>query len=202
MTFSSAGPLLALTPTEPVRPLLFLAALLLAGCAQATSVRKPAPNSGDAASAAEALESPDRLREDFTDEQLIALLSQIGYEARTVLEGSITFELEHAQVMLFNQWGGDLQLYYVVTGGSWDLPGINDWNRTRRLCRAYVDPDGDLVLESDLLALGGVTDRQVVSFVAIFEKAVEMFIEEVASGGVPRPHEPTAPPPDEGGTWH
>ncbi len=192
-----------MTLTEFLRALLPLTALLLlAGCVQGTATRTPAQNSGEADEAAEALESPDRLRNDFTDEQLIFLLSQIGYEARSVLEGSITFELEHAQVMLFNQWGGDLQLYYVVTGGSWDLPRINQWNRTRRLCRAYVDPDGDLVLESDLLALGGVTDRQVVSFVAIFEKAVEMFIEEVASGGVHRPEEPTPFPPDDEGTWH
>ncbi len=191
-----------MTPTELLRTLLLtLVALLLAGCVQSAANRRPAQSSGEAAKAAEALESPDRLRDDFTDEQLIFLLSQIGYEARPVLEGSITFELDHAQVMLFNQWWGYLQLYYVVTGGSWALPRINDWNRTRRLCRAYVDPDGDLVLESDLLALGGVTDRQVVSFVAIFEKAVEMFIEEVASGGVHRPEPPPPEPPDDG-TWH
>lgn len=186
-----------------MRWLLLLAALIVGTSCVPGDQRGTTPRtSGDAALTKPGLGPPDQLHALFTDEELIFLLTQIGYDARPVIDGSITFELDHAQVMLFNQWGGDLQLYYVVTGGSWELFGINEWNRTRRLCRAYVDPDGDLVLEADLLALGGVTDRQVVSFVAIFDKAVEMFIREVASGGVHRPTEPTPQDPDETGTWH
>ena len=143
-----------------------------------------------------------QLHEDFTDAELMGILRELGYDPRPVLDGSVTFELGPAQVMLFNQWGGDLQLYYVVTGGDWALETINQWNRTRRLCRAYLDADGDLVLESDLLSLGGVTDRQVASFVAIFAKAVEMFIHEVAATGVTPAARPQTPDVDRGGTWH
>ncbi len=182
--------------------LLPLALALLAGCAHGARGPSGRANAGGATSTEAAQERSDQLRDDFTDSELISLLTEIGYEARQVLDGSITFELDSARVMLFNQWGGDLQLYYVVTGGDWALSGINEWNRTRRLCRAYVDPDGDLVLESDLLALGGITDRQVVSFVAIFNKAVEMFIKEVASEGMGRPPTEAPPASDEPGTWH
>lgn len=178
--------------------LALLTLIALAGCATTSPATRTA-----AQPAADPFDAPDALHRDFTDEQLIALLTDLGYEARPVIDGSITFELGPAQVMLFNQWDGDLQLYYVVTGGRWTLENINEWNRTRRLCRAYIDPDGDLVLESDLLALGGVTNRQVVSFVAIFDKAVEMFIHEVASDGVRRRLEQAPPPEEPGdGTWH
>lgn len=174
---------------------LFALAVLATGCPHTRG-----PQSSGSVAAAADIDGIDRLHDEFSDDELMELLRELGHDPRPVLEGSITFELGPAQVMLFNQWGGDLQLYYVVTGGDWPLERINEWNRTRRLCRAYLDPDGDLVLESDLLSLGGLTDRQVVSFVAIFEKAVDMFVREVASEGVERPHLP--PPPTEGGTWH
>ncbi len=157
----------------------------------------PSSTSGEAAASTQAGEN---LVEAFTDNQLVALLGAFGYEPRLVEDGSITFNLAPGRVMLFNQWEGDLQLYYVMTGGHWEPPVINQWNRTRRLTRAYVDSDGDLVLEADLLAVAGVTERQVGSFVAVFERALELFVHEVASQGIERLPDELPEPPKEG--WH
>lgn len=178
-------------------PLTLAASVALAASLGCPRTGDPSTTSGEAAAPAR---DGEDLVEGFTDEQLVTLLGAFGYEPRLVEEGSITFALAPGRVMLFNQWEGDLQLYYVMTGGHWEPPVINQWNRTRRLTRAYVDTDGDLVLEADLLAAAGVTERQVGSFVAVFERALDLFVHEVASQGIERLPE-TLPEPPKGG-WH
>ena len=37
------------------------------------------------------------------------------------------------------------------------LDKINEWNRSKRFSRAYLDADGDAVVEMDLNLRGGVT---------------------------------------------
>lgn len=142
----------------------------------------------------------------FTDQQISDLLEVFGYTPRVVDDGSITFELGAARVMMFNHWDGDLQLYYVMTGGSWDHRAVNDWNRTRRHSRAYIDSEGDLVLESDLLSLGGMTERQFASFVMLYEKTLELFVVEIVGPGIglPAPDRSEAPTeaPSPPTRWH
>ncbi|MCO4769511.1 MAG: YbjN domain-containing protein [Deltaproteobacteria bacterium] len=178
-----------LTPRFRVAALLALL-VLVSGCP-----RTGTTDSGDAPAPLR-----ERLVDNFSDAQLLVLLDAFEYEPSLVDEGSMTFDLEPGRVMLFNRFEGDLQLYYVMTGGQWTHEQINEWNRTRRLSRAYLDTEGDLVLEADLLSLGGITERQVVSFIAVFEKALRLFVTEVASQGFEgTPEElPTEP---EGG-WH
>lgn len=145
-------------------------------------------------------DGPPRERpvDSFTDDQLLDLMTAFGFEPEPAGEGALTFELGPALVMLFNQWDGDLQLYYVMTGGTWSHELINEWNKTRRLTRSYLDEDGNVILESDLLSLGGMTERQVGSFVAMFHKALDLFLIEVVGPGMdadPRWH--LEPPPEE-----
>ena len=165
--------------------------VLLAGCPRGA----PA-TSGNAAA------SGDLIVQGFSDEALVTLLDALGYEPTLVDTGSVTFGLGPGQVLLFNQWEGDLQLYYVMTGGAWEHEAINEWNRTRRLSRAYIDREADLVLEADLLAVGGLTERQVASFVAVFRRALELFVEEIVSEGVQRTDDPPEGPTEPPAGWH
>ena len=48
------------------------------------------------------------------------------------------------------------------------LDSINEWNRTKRLSRAYIDSEGDIALEADLLANGGLNKERVLAFVTVF----------------------------------
>jgi hypothetical protein len=130
------------------------------------------------------------LRARFADDELFALLSAMHYRPEHAGDGMIVFDMQRSKVALINQWDGDLQMYFGVTGGAWDIGRVNDWNRTRRLSRAYLDDRADLVLEADLLASPGLTAEQVRSFVALFEDSLSAFIREVATqpdAGVPRP---------------
>jgi hypothetical protein len=77
-------------------------------------------------------------------------------------------------VLLLNKFD-DIQLYAVFTGGKVSMSRINDWNRTKRFSRAYLDKDGDPVLEADLDFEGGVTTESVARFVALFVQSLESF---------------------------
>lgn len=45
---------------------------------------------------------------------------------------------------------------------------MNQWNKTRRLSRAYLDDENDPILEMDLLANTGMTPKQITEWVSVF----------------------------------
>ncbi|MCU0756991.1 MAG: YbjN domain-containing protein [Xanthomonadales bacterium] len=81
-------------------------------------------------------------------------------------------------VLLLNKFD-DIQLYAVFTGGKVSMSRINDWNRLKRFSRAYLDKDGDPVLEADLDFEGGVTNESVARFVALFVQSLASFDEHL-----------------------
>ncbi|GHA81905.1 hypothetical protein GCM10009069_01230 [Algimonas arctica] len=52
---------------------------------------------------------------------------------------------------------------------------MNTWNRTKRLSRAYIDLEGDPVVEADLLADRGITRVQFANFMTVFQTTVSQF---------------------------
>ena len=76
-----------------------------------------------------------------------------------------------------------LQLYagWIAEGVvSCDL--VNEWNYRTRGTRAYLDADGDVVLEADLYLRGGVTRETIVEFVERFERLAKAFEAHLAGG--------------------
>jgi len=69
---------------------------------------------------------------------------------------------------------------------------MNEWNRTHRFTRAYMDTDGGATLESDLEFAGGVTQNTIETFIKGFREAIPAFTKVVvdaggSSGGAPPP---------------
>lgn len=113
----------------------------------------------------------------YSDQDLLKILESEGYRTvETVAKGSIKIKIDGNTYLLLNNEDGDLQLYYGETGRKIDFEGINIWNRTKRLSRAYIDKDGDPVIEADLLSNGGMMDEKVVAFIKIFFQSVRGFV--------------------------
>jgi hypothetical protein len=55
------------------------------------------------------------------------------------------------------------------------LERINAWNREHRFSRAYLDADGDPVLEADLDLSGGVAEGVIRAFLDLFEESLRAF---------------------------
>ncbi len=112
----------------------------------------------------------------FSDDELINIVKDAGYGAVSRIDGGvIKITIDGRSYVLFNHDDGDLQMYYGVSGIKISPEAVNEWNRTKRLSRAYIDDENDPVLEADLLANGGLTPRHVTEFVRIFKDSVEVF---------------------------
>lgn len=117
----------------------------------------------------------------YSDNALIQILKNEGYQAVTLLEkGTIKIKVNGRSYVIFNKEDGDLQAYYGISGPDISYRDINEWNRTKRLSRAYLDSDQDPVLEADLLANGGLTTDNVAQFFNIFVMSVAEFREFIA----------------------
>lgn len=111
-----------------------------------------------------------------TDEALIALLEEMGMTEVVALgAGKISFRQADDVVALFRLDDGDLQLYYGIGGVECPLDAINEWNQRYRHSRAYVDHEGDPVIESDLLSDGGVSRHKLRIFVRTFFLSTDKF---------------------------
>jgi hypothetical protein len=112
----------------------------------------------------------------FSDDELVQLMRGEGYDSVTLKDkGFIHIEHDGVSYALINQDDGDLQAYYGVRGYDISFKDMNEWNKNFRLSRAYLDNDNDPVLETDLLANGGMTIRNVTEMMRIFMQSVDRY---------------------------
>ncbi len=116
------------------------------------------------------------LKKAYTDEELVEILKNDGYRSVEIEEERvIKVKLDGINYRLYIYDDDDLQLYFGVTGYDIDAEAINEWNRTRRLSRAYLDEENDPILEADLLANAGYTEEQLVEWFQVFTWATGEF---------------------------
>lgn len=109
------------------------------------------------------------LKKTYTDEELVAILEAGGYRSAEVADDRvISVKLDGMTFALYAYDDDDLQLYFGVTGYDIEAETINQWNRTRRLSRAYLDDENDPILETDLLANAGFTAEQFLEWLEVF----------------------------------
>ncbi|MFY9259286.1 MAG: YbjN domain-containing protein [Gallionella sp.] len=118
----------------------------------------------------------EALAKKFSDSQLIEMMKSEGYSSVDVIkEGVIRVKIDGSNFVMFNKFDGDLQLYYVIGGAKVSFENMNEWNKSKRLSRAYLDSDKDPTLEADLLADAGITPSQVTTFFKVFKMSVSAF---------------------------
>lgn len=145
--------------------------LLLSGCAGPA-----APAGAPPRSSADPQARGGELVRRYSAEALADLLREQGYGSVEVLDdGNLRFLADGMVYVLLRYTDGDLQLFWGVRGISVSQEAINEWNRTRRLSRAYLDQELDPALESDLLSDAGLTRGQVVRFVQVFVQASHLY---------------------------
>ena len=116
------------------------------------------------------------LTDNYSDSELIQVIKDEGYSAvKVIKDGVLRIKIDGRSYLLLNKYDGDLQAYYAVSGVKISYEDINEWNRTKRLSRAYLDSDKDPTLESDLLANGGLTGKHITEFFRIFTRSVGSF---------------------------
>jgi len=118
----------------------------------------------------------DEVRKSYTDAELIEILKNDGYRAVEQVEDRVlSIRIDGYTHYLYIYDDDDLQLYFGLTGYDVNADDMNEWNRTKRLSRAYIDDVNDPVLEADLLANAGYTVKQLSEWISVFDTSAREF---------------------------
>jgi hypothetical protein len=101
-----------------------------------------------------------QMRERITAEQLTGLLRDKGLEGTVNERGNVVVQNNGSKIVFFIS-GQTMQAYYGLRGSSATVQTVNEWNKTKRFGRAYIDAEGDPCVELDYDLEGGVSDDSI-----------------------------------------
>ena len=85
-------------------------------------------------------------------DQLMEIARSLGYsDVQRRSDNIMGYRAYGHAVTCFIERDGDLRLVYALRKRGHSVQQMNTWNRDRRLSRAFLDKDGDPVLETDAL---------------------------------------------------
>jgi len=109
-------------------------------------------------------------------EQLQRMLESMGYEVEQPKEDVLQFAIEGHTAVIINK-KTNIQFYsYFKKQKKTDLKKVNQWNATKRFSRAYLDQDGDAVIEWDVDLEGGTTAGALKESVRTYRFGVMTFV--------------------------
>ncbi len=104
--------------------------------------------------------SAQQMRERITAEQLTGLLRDKGMEGQVNERGNVVVNTNGTKIVFFIS-GQTMQAYFGLRGTSANVTSVNEWNKTKRFGRAYIDAEGDPCVELDYDLEGGVSDESI-----------------------------------------
>lgn len=118
----------------------------------------------------------------ITTREVANLLGAAGFtELEIDKDDDIVVKMQGYKVLLMvgtNQYRW-LLFKFAVEGTALDVKALNDWNRSVKYSRAYIDEDGDAILESDQDLAGGVTPQRIREFARSFDLSLKEFIKRL-----------------------
>jgi hypothetical protein len=105
------------------------------------------------------------------------ILAAMKMDYTQIKPGIYSFSLGGYKTLLFNK-GKNIQ-FYASFKKRVPLTRINEWNAGKRYTRAYLDKDGDPVLEADLDLEGGVSPRALLEFIKMWVTSVQLFTQHI-----------------------
>jgi capsule polysaccharide export protein KpsC/LpsZ len=113
---------------------------------------------------------------EVSTEQLQKMLESMGYEVEQPKEDVLEFAIEGHTALAINK-KKNIQLYsYFQKQKKMDLKKVNEWNATKRFSRAYLDQDGDAVIEWDVDLEGGTTAGALKESIRTYRLGVMAFV--------------------------
>jgi hypothetical protein len=115
----------------------------------------------------------------MTMDDVEGVLRRMGYSFEPVTDRprSRRFRQEGRPVVItLNERGNNLIMWSWVPGnGQVTLEKVNEWNKTKRFSRVYLDSDGDPNVEWDIDIEGGSTLGQVQEGIRTFGLVLQEF---------------------------
>jgi len=136
------------------------------------------PSVSDEEAAPAATARPANIIRSIPHQRLASLLDRLELDWEQVDETSYLVPLGDHEVIIYSS-GTALQFYSCFVGSRSTLDKVNAWNMEERYTRAYLDREGDPVLELDLDLSGGSSPRAVITAIERFTAALDRFVKEV-----------------------
>ena len=113
--------------------------------------------------------------------ELRDILREEGYSADVNERGVVVWKIDgyRAQLFIDADDGSNMQFHASFSDGNATLKKVNEWNRTKRYSRTYIDDDGDPHLELDLDLEGGVTRERIIDFLTTCKVSFNTWCREV-----------------------
>lgn len=120
---------------------------------------------------------------EVSPKEMTKLLGSMGFEVKETksLESdqhALKFELSGYTVVMFLANGNtDAQLYVGFSDEQVTPQQMNEWNKAHRFSRAYVDGDGNPILETDIDFTGGVSEDNIKAWVRLFRDLLVSYVD-------------------------
>ena len=106
-----------------------------------------------------------RVIQTITAAQLKTLMERQGYTVEIDADGAILCEIDGYRTWMFvANDRKSLQFFVAFENDGTNLARVNEWNRTRKYGRSYLNNNGDPRFEKDLNLDGGVTVARIQSY--------------------------------------
>ena len=131
---------------------------------------------------AETDESADHgtVRQRITVWKISETMKQEGYAVTIRDESYVEWRIDGRKSQIFvADDGQSLQFHAAFLDTQATLATVNDWNRSKKYSRSYLDKDGDPHLELDLDLSGGITEARVIDFLATCRQSFERWVKDV-----------------------
>ncbi|MEO0319517.1 MAG: YbjN domain-containing protein [Pseudomonadota bacterium] len=118
-----------------------------------------------------------------TKRQITSILSEQGYAVRDFDERMVAVVVgDHVVLVAIDGADGDISYITYINGVSVKLLGyefLSQFNSEVKFGRAYVDQDGDIALQMDRNAAGGVSAENIESDFDVFLILIAKFLSDV-----------------------
>lgn len=123
-----------------------------------------------------------RVIETITGQRLVELLKDAGFtDAATDEDDDVIVSMQGYRVLFFvgTYEGKTLSARFALAGTQATADTVNTFDSEKRYGRAFLDADGDPVLESDLDLAGGVTEARVRDYIKTYNELMVHFLRAV-----------------------
>lgn len=115
--------------------------------------------------------------------KITEILTEQGYSVRDFSQGMVAVVIgEHVVLVAVDGNDGDVSYITYINGVTVDSLGyefLSKFNSEVKFGRAYVDRDGDIALQMDRNASGGVSSENIESDFDVFLILISKFLQDV-----------------------
>jgi Putative bacterial sensory transduction regulator len=122
----------------------------------------------------------ERIYKNITTAQMLAIMDDEGYAVSIDEDGDILWKINGLKTFIIVSGNEEAMLFSsAFSVGNATMEKVNEWNKTKRYSRSYLDDEDDPHLELDLDLAGGVTHARILDYIKTCRVSYVMWCDDV-----------------------